>query len=597
LTGASIAAQQHERCFGSLSKPVTPLEFVSSTASLQGVGVLFVTAGGSNVDILWAFQNAVEREATQILILCADASSELVKRAAKYDFVDVVTLDLPAGRDGFLASNSLLAISTVILRAWARASDTLSDLPDDFDEFGFDIGDRIEEINVEARNVWAKDTILVLFGHDTRAAVVDLESKFSEAALGSIQVADYRNFAHGRHHWLAERADTTGIIAFVSESDRDMATKTLALIPKKVPVFIQDVAGVADRVVIESLLQTFFLTASAGFTVGIDPGRPHVPMFGRKLYHLRAYKKTRRSPTQCSDVAVQRKTGRSIEELQAADEVVFWRKAHLDFLDGLSEGMFAAIAFDYDGTLCRPKERFDGIGAEITNRLILLLESGIRIGIATGRGQSVLKDFRAKVPEEFWQDIVIGYYNGGIVSNLREDFKTDRETDPEIAALDKIFSEHDGVSKIFEWETGSLQIRLEPKGGYSALDVLRFVRQLAVSHDLQGLGTLYSSHSVDVVASICSKLNVVKRLKQEIGESMNILRIGDRGRFPGNDCIFLSDSFSLSVDECSLDPNSCWNIAQPGSRGVWTTIEYLDNMTITTGKCHFRAGLGALPTR
>ena len=322
LTGAYIAAQQHENRFGFLSKAVTPLEFIFSEASLHNVGAVFVTAGGRNVDILHAFQSVVEREARQVLILCADATSELVKRAEKYDFVDVVTFDLPAGRDGFLATNSLFAFSTLILRAWAAVGGTASGLPDDFADFALDISDQVEEISVDAQNVWSKDTIVVLHGPATKAAVVDLESKFTEAALGSIQSADYRNFAHGRHHWLAERGGRTSVVAFISDGDRELASKTLSLIPETVPILKQECSGGADRVVIESLLQTFLLTASAGRACGIDPGRPHVPMFGRKLYHLRAYKKAPKANAQLTDLAIQRKTGRTIEDLDFTNELL-----------------------------------------------------------------------------------------------------------------------------------------------------------------------------------------------------------------------------------------------------------------------------------
>ena len=60
--------------------------------------------------------------------------------------------------------------------------------------------------------IWTRPTTLVLHGPSTRIGAVDLESKFTEAALGHLQLADYRNFAHGRHNWLAKRGETSSVL-------------------------------------------------------------------------------------------------------------------------------------------------------------------------------------------------------------------------------------------------------------------------------------------------------------------------------------------------------------------------------------------------
>jgi hypothetical protein len=41
------------------------------------------------------------------------------------------------------------------------------------------------------------------------------------------------------------------------------------------------------RGAINAVCHSIFLAAGAGAEKGLDPGRPHVPPFGRKLYHLR----------------------------------------------------------------------------------------------------------------------------------------------------------------------------------------------------------------------------------------------------------------------------------------------------------------------
>ena len=234
------------------------------------------------------------------------------------------------------------------------------------------------------------------------------------------------------------------------------------------------------------------------------------------------------------------------------------------------------------------------MSSEIVGQLVSLLEKGVHLGIATGRGGSVCDDFREKVPKRLWNNVLVGYYNGGILSNLNAKLNTNLEIDSEIAALHSVFSKYEGLSQIFAWKTKCVQIELEPKRGYSALAILRLVRQIAESEGLLGLRVLSSSHSVDVIAARSSKVNVVARLQQILGDDKKILRVGDRGQSPGNDCLFLSDEYSLSVDECSLDPSSCWNLTHAGHRGVPGTIEYLDSLNITNGDCYFPRAFGAL---
>src|SRR6185312_8732285 len=74
--------------------------------------------------------------------------------------------------------------------------------------------------------LWSRPTTLVLHGPSTRIGAIDLESKFTEAALGNLQLADYRNFAHGRHHWLAKKADDSAVLILSSPEDKTSAERT-----------------------------------------------------------------------------------------------------------------------------------------------------------------------------------------------------------------------------------------------------------------------------------------------------------------------------------------------------------------------------------
>jgi hypothetical protein len=100
-----------------------------------------------------------------------------------------------------------------------------------------------------------------------------------------------------------------------------------------------------------------------------------------------------------------------------------------------------------------------------------------------------------------------------------------------------------------------------------------------------------SSHSIDIVPVGVSKMNVVQRLRDTIG-NVPVLAIGDRGRWPGNDYELLREPFALGVDEISVDPSTCWHLGAPGQRGPTVTLDYLGALLTDGGR--LRLQLSAL---
>ena len=96
-----------------------------------------------------------------------------------------------------------------------------------------------------------------------------------------------------------------------------------------------------------------------------------------------------------------------------------------------------------------------------------------------------------------------------------------------------------------------------------------------------------SSHSIDIVLGHVSKTNVLSAIRSQI-DGGAVLAMGDRGRWPGNDYALLREPFALSVDEISFDPSTCWNLGQPGQRGLQVTLEYLDALEPCEGGVRFK---------
>jgi predicted HAD superfamily phosphohydrolase YqeG len=107
----------------------------------------------------------------------------------------------------------------------------------------------------------------------------------------------------------------------------------------------------------------------------------------------------------------------SVEQL-SFEEVDFWKNAHHAFVERLNKARFGTIIFDFDGTLCSNSNRFDGLSEEISLHLNKILKKGFIIAIATGRGKSALKDLKEAIDPIYWENVIIAYYNGGIIGKL-----------------------------------------------------------------------------------------------------------------------------------------------------------------------------------
>ena len=242
----------------------------------------------------------------------------------------------------------------------------------------------------ESQNLWGRQTLVVLHGPSTYAAAVDFESKFSEAALGQVQLADFRNFAHGRHLWLAKKGSETGILALVTEEDRELAQSLLALIPKEIPTVRILLPGRGVTACIVALAAVMRIAGEAGQLQGIDPGDPGVPSFGRKIYHLRAFNARSTSSSDLSSreaAAIERKSrGYRCHLSGSLDD---WREAYRNFSRADNSRVVRGTHFRLRRDACDEKHRFDPLPFDVASQLVRLLKSGAILGIATGRGKSV----------------------------------------------------------------------------------------------------------------------------------------------------------------------------------------------------------------
>jgi hypothetical protein len=588
LITAHLGCFLHETYTGRLTRAVTPLELSASPLCFSRLGLLLVTAGGSNPDILSSYLHAREHEPGSLAIACARTGSPLGDWARESHEVSLLEFDLPTGKDGFLATNSLLATSVLLARAYACVWPNTPPLPPTLAALAHP-GQEEEEflalLAKRCRPLWERETLVVLHGKAGSAAAIDLETRFTEAALGRVQVADFRNFAHGRHHWLARNEASTAVLALVSTADEALAERTLRLLPEAVPVRTVHLPADGFPGTVAGVVVGMHIAGLAGKARGIDPGRPKVPEFGRRLYHLRlpTPAETPENLPPAEAAAIERKSGLTVSNLRTRGELNSWLQAYSSFTASLCTAQFRAAVFDYDGTLCGASDRYSGLRAAVVGHLVRLLRGGVAVGIATGRGKSVRKDLRIAIADTaLWDKLLVGYHNGGEIAALSdESVPPEGPLDAALAPLEAPLRGHPRLVGRVAVEAKLRQVTVEFGAGAAPDEAWAAVEQVVRASATQ-VTMVRSSHSIDVLAPGVSKAALVERLSREAAGE-DILCVGDRGRWPGNDHQLLAGRFGLSVDEVSPDPSACWNLAPPGARGVEAALYYLERLVVRGG--------------
>lgn len=591
FTTSVFMADCHTNLCRRLAKAITPLELIADSPE-RGASYVILSAAGKNRDILAAFRHILDAEPANIIILCTSVGSPLVELARPYSWIDVIEYELPTGKDGFVATNSLFASCVLVARAFGEATATKLTWPFAFDDLTTMRGACFGELSKDLSAVLKREHLVVIHDHPTRAAALDLESKFSEAALGGVQICDIRSFAHGRHHWLAKRGDSTGILTLHTTEFSKLMHRTTLLLPPDVP--ITDVSVQGDRIIsgIRAIVDVLHIVGAAGRIRGIDPGRPGVPSYGSRIYNLPAFSARKREPvdgvSRSERYAIERKAKTSVEELQKLGLLAFWQDAYRRFRYEMCAATFRAVVFDYDGTLCDPSDRFDGIRKEVAASLNDILSCGIMIGIATGRGGSVREDLCVQIPEPTLQGkLFIGYHNGaelGILSDSSQPPES-TELDVRLRPVWDLLANDPRMHDFATLKQSAGQITIRPNPGAENM-IGPIVRHYAA---ICRMPVVKSGHSLDVLSPAVGKRHLVKAIREQLPGSSpsEVLIIGDQGEWPGNDYELLGEPHSVSVDRVSPDPATCWNLLPPGMRGSQGVIWYLSQLRLRQGSFTF----------
>ena len=567
LTAANFVARLHETGTHLSARVLTPLEFLQNPV-LHDSGVLLLSASGSNPDILAAAHHAVRSEAVTLAAVSTRVGTPLSAQLGQYPYATAFEFAGPASRDGFLATNSLVLTCAAMARAYDRKMPV--DLPALAEPLKSDL--LVQSLLLPRTVVLASGWAL--------AAAVDLESKWSEMGFGCVTVTDARNFAHGRHYGLSRVIDETLVLGLTTPAEATVLENTLAKLPRTATAATLDSPLLGPAGSLDLIVRVLSLAGAVGAHSGVDPGRPRVPAFGRALYRakLPSQRARVRGGAPPEDVWIQRKVSTAVWANVGEDTRRSWRVRCRDWVDAVESERVGGVVLDYDGTLCEASERFTAPASPVGAALTSLLDQGMRVGIATGRGKSISEALRTVLPPRLWRQIRVGMYNGGVLFRLDERPPDEVPREPEMEHAYAILAASPVLQRLADLRLRPTQVTAMARMPLPDGMLRSFVVEaLAMGQDLSAVDVFASGHSVDVIVRTVSKRRVVETLRQEIPESdgLNVMTIGDQGQAGGNDAPFLAHTLGLSVERVSSSFESCWNIAPLGSRRTSAMLQYL----------------------
>lgn len=577
FTAAAFAADQHFRAHGRPSQAITPLEVfqIPATAAANAAGLL-LSAEGKNHDILSA-ATQLRLRACPTIGLTLRLTSPLVELSDATGAATLAAYDSPWGKDGYLATNSLVATLILLWRAYVPDVEVAAELPHLVDWYvQFDRSIK----RVTARKQSART--LILHGAVGRIGAIDLESKLAEGALAFGQVCNFRQFAHGRHLQMYQPAEPITVVNFSREGDL-LAAETFRLLPAgDAPVLDVPLPGISDPgAEIAGVLAAMLITrAWAG--EHNDPGQPVVPQFGRDLHGLNVSTFARRPLPPAPAMLRKQVSGDPPEVL-----VEHARR----YIKKLQTARLRLLVCDFDGTFCDTVKRFEGLDSGIAPELTRLARNGIHLAFATGRGATLSRVLKDKLPADVWPMVTMGCYSGSFIFSLADEHAAAPPADRRLTELAQWLLK----TRVLSTQVGPCvdagQLSLRGVSGGDKVRVVAAINQWVAYQGHEGWRAFSSGHSVDVLTENAGKMLVVKDACHRLGLDplMQVLRIGDGGDFGGNDYELLSEGLALSVDAVPPGVEQCWNLLPRMLSGVRGTEYYLHKLEAAEGEARFSA--------
>lgn len=586
FTVASLLCNLHETYTGRVSRPSTPLEIICNPTLAAASPVFLISAEGKNPDAKEALQRARRHSARAVHVITNRSTSPLISCAEGLSDITTHVFEL-VEKDGYLATNSLLLDAVLVARAYGELDEDKEQVPDSIGALHLGvqtIDDWLTDASDFVKEAVKRGNVIVTFSPLLRPVAADLESKLSESALLHCQLADLRSFAHGRHLWLAERPNECAILTLIEPSLHALWENMRAKLPTEVPTLTMPFSGAKPRDLLAGLVAEMRLISAVALQAGRDPGKPEVPQFGYDI-HYADLPNLIPPPRDELDGAEQSKYEVLGARWPSVRRHGSMRRALEGFKSAIEQQVFRSVVFDYDGVLCSSQRSDQPPPQVIIDSLIRMVDAGVVVGIASGRGGSIQEHLQSSLPQPIWEKIQLGLYNCGRISNVATIIEN-AETSEFLSHVTRIVRRLKAIGVPIDniRPTPPFQVSVRFRRG-ADVDGIWFVIADALGRaGLDPLRVVRSKHSVDVLGPGVNKSRLIAHIVQQFKiDPYQVLTMGDQGAWPGNDSSLLDHRFSLSVDQPSRRLDRGWKVAPSHLRDVDATLWYLDHMQLREG--------------
>jgi HAD superfamily hydrolase (TIGR01484 family) len=521
LVLAKLWEYLHEDFSLGLAKTITPYEYI--TDSQKSDLVVIFSASGKNHDILQVFKTAIQRE-SKVLVFTITPESALIRLVKSNPLQACAVYPISRiSKDGFLAVNSTIGIIGLMKNFFnlflGACYPSLSPVK---------LGNE-HHLKYPINNDFSShiSTVQIIASDYGMPAGLDLMVRFAESGLVSCFLTDPRNFGHGRFIWLDKHPKNTKVVFINTTKSHQFMKRLEKTLPKNIQCYkinspYDGLLGAAY-----CITRTILLFGDLSQKYRVDPGKPVVPDWGRKLHSLRL----------------------NTKDINKTQEYISSNK-----YPALTT-QFNGIVLDLDGTLINTDNRFGVIEKKISKELNRLLDLGLKLGISTGRGDSALDLLRKCILSRFWDNVIVGLYNGTLLLKLSDNFNQQSD---EIWPLNKIL--HSKLESICYDLKNNISVRPTQitLHGFTSAQQETIKKEIVsfLGQKIQFVKILTTSHSMDFIPQWGTKLIVVEALVNNANDV--ILCIGDQGQIGGNDEELLRWKPAISVGKKRPASNDCF---------------------------------------
>ncbi|MDI6884785.1 MAG: PfkB family carbohydrate kinase [archaeon] len=271
---------------GNPARAIPPYELESISTPLNEILPVLISYRGSNPDILRSFDKLRALRVTNGLVFTSDPDSELSKRAGDSGWQVFI---VSKHRQGFVATVGYLATLGSLLAIFAP-----NNLKEDLDQlFEYkNLSSIFKAADFRAREMCeglsgspSNYHFIALGSGWARPALVDLESKFVEGGIATIEYSELKNFTHGRYISAYRHRSNKIAVILRCPPYNDLANTIKKYLKKQMKVFELSTDRHSVLGAIDLVIQALYLTHHLGLREGIDISKPaKYPPEARGMY-------------------------------------------------------------------------------------------------------------------------------------------------------------------------------------------------------------------------------------------------------------------------------------------------------------------------